>query len=323
MPLKQLSTLHVPVVLMSVCCLLMTNGCTQSGPTQTAAKISNNGRSNQIVAVSYPLQYLTRRIAGDLIDVILPIPADTTDPQNWRPSREAIGQMQAADLIIANGTGATYAKWLTTVSLPDSKIRNTASRGLSLSDYIAVEDVTVVHSHGPEGEHSHPTMVARTWLDPAIAKKQANYIASELTKTYPDQASEFASHLKTLNGELDQLTDQIKAIKTDEANVVITATPKLKFFTRSADVGNQHLTWFETPSVDQANADLKKILDGEGPKPRYVLFDGAMPTGEIMTILKENGLQPIPIGLIDRKPVSGDFLSEMRANIETLAAALE
>ena len=323
MPLTQLPMIRVTVILISIWCVCQITGCTRPGPTQNVAKKSNNGLSNQIVAVSYPLQYLTQRIAGDSIDVILPIPANTTDPQNWRPSPKAISQMQTADLIIANGTGATYANWLKTVSLPDSKIRNTASRGLSLSDYIAVEDVTVVHSHGPEGEHSHPTMVARTWLDPAIAKKLAIYIASELKGVYPERADEFASNLNSLSDDLDQLSEQIKAINKSESNVLITATPKLKFLTRAIGLGEQHLTWFETPSRDQATSDLKKVLESEGPKPRLMLFDNAMPTEEVASILKSNGMTPIAIDLVDRQPDSGDFLTKLRANIEILATAVD
>ncbi len=313
----------VTIATLSIWCVCLTMGCMKKGPAPSRAGIRGKPLSNQIVAVSYPLQYLTQRIAGDSIDVTLPFPDGTIDPQNWRPSREAIGQMQAADLIIANGTGATYANWLTTVSVPDSKIRNTASRGLSLSDYIAVEDVTVVHSHGPEGEHSHPTMVARTWLDPAIAKKQAVYIAAELQAVYPDRAEEFVRHLKMLSDDLDQLSDQIKSIKRTDAHAIMTATPKLKFFARSVNLGDKHLTWFEPPNAERARSDLKKILEIAQPRPALLLFDGTLPTSELEEILEENGLTPIAIDLIDRKAESGDFLTQMRANIEALATAME
>lgn len=180
-----------------------------------------------------------------------------------------------------------------------------------------------MHSHGPEGEHSHPTMVARTWLDPAIAKKQATYIANELSKVYPDQSDKFESNLKSLSDELDLLLNQISAFNKDDAHAVITATPKQKFFTRSAGVGDQHLTWFETPSIDQARLDLEKVLESEGPKPTIILFDDKLPSDELTAILKENGLTPMALNLIDRKPDSGDYLSQLRANIEALAVAVD
>ena len=114
--------------------------------------------TKRIFAVSYPLQFLTRSVAGEEIEVLMPYGKDE-DPKTARPSRDAIAEMQSADLIVANGTGATYVGWLATVSLPDSKVVNTATRGLSLKEYIAVENASIVHSHGPEGEHSHLSLI--------------------------------------------------------------------------------------------------------------------------------------------------------------------
>ena len=44
----------------------------------------------RVVAVSYPLQYLTSRIAGGLVAVDCPVPLEVVDPSQWKPSREAI-----------------------------------------------------------------------------------------------------------------------------------------------------------------------------------------------------------------------------------------
>lgn len=303
--------------------LLVTPGCDQ--PTEKLDKTQTIVRPlvHRVVTVSYPLQYLTERIVGDAIEVDLPIPAGV-DPQNWRPARDAITKMQSADLIIANGTGASYANWLTTVSLPESKICFSATRGLSLSDYIAVEDVQVVHSHGPEGEHSHATMVARSWLDPAMAKQQAVYIAEQLKRVYPDLTDQFDNNLKTLTADLDQLSELINAIKKTKAPVVVSANPKLKFFTRAAGVTDRHLIWFELPNPEQAKSDLKKML-GEFPdkKPNLILFGSEKPGDELLQVLVTAGLKPVSIDLIDQKPATGDFLTSLRANVERFSAALD
>ena len=71
--------------------------------------------SNRIYAVSYPLQFLTQQISGQEIEVLLPF-AQSDDPRKSRPTREVIAAMQDSDLVIANGVGARYAKWLALVS---------------------------------------------------------------------------------------------------------------------------------------------------------------------------------------------------------------
>ena len=103
----------------------------------------------KVYVVNYPLQYFAERIAGDQVSVVFPAPPDG-DPAFWNPDVETIAAFQAADLILVNG--ATYAKWLKTASLPKSKMVDT-SRSFA-ADYIEIKD-DAVHSHGPEGEHSH------------------------------------------------------------------------------------------------------------------------------------------------------------------------
>jgi zinc transport system substrate-binding protein len=308
------------VGLMSILLIPFT-GCEKANPvgqTQSAGGEAGS-KTKRIMAVSYPLQFLTQWIAGEDFHVDFLAPLDS-DPQTWRPSRDSIGQMQNADLVIANGTGATYAKWMTIVSLPDSKIRNTASRGLSLKDFIAVEDVTIVHSHGPEGEHSHPTMVARTWLDPAIAKKQAIYIADELAGIYPESADNFQSNLEILSQELDDLSALLK-VELNSKVELLTATPKSKFLARAVGLNDQHLTWFDEPNVEKAESDLVQ-LEIDSTKPGVIVFDSSLPSKELVGFLERQNLKPIALNLIDHPPAQGDFLTELRANVEKLTAAL-
>ena len=309
-----------------IACGVLPAGCGTQLENSAAIAHAAKPPTNRVVAVSYPLQYLTERIGGDAIEVVFPVPAGT-DPQAWRPTRDAISQMQTADMVVANGTGASYANWLTTVTLPESKIRNTASRGLSLSQYIAVEDTQVVHSHGPEGEHSHSVMIARTWLDPAIAKKQANYIARELKKTYPERSSDFEKNLESLVAELDQLAGLMKAITlkaiTPNGSVVVrTTTPQLKFFTRAAGLDDRHLLWFEDPTIEQADKELT-AASADGEKPGLILFAGSAPTAELSELLHSKGLRPVTVDLIDHRPEAGDYLSALKQNIEILQAAIE
>ncbi|MFT5299964.1 MAG: zinc transport system substrate-binding protein [Mariniblastus sp.] len=311
-------------LLPSLAIVVLLVGCGQTD-------LESNGNTNQrpleltrtIVAVSYPLQYLTQRVAGPEFEVSFPIPADS-DPQAWRPDRAAISNMQSADLIIANGTGATYAKWLTIVSLPDSKLRNTASRSLLLKDYIGVEDVSIVHSHGPEGEHSHPTMVARSWLAPAIAKKQAVYIAGELADVYPEHAALFDDNLQSLVVELDGLTSRLNAAVSSVSGI-LTATPRLKYFSRATGIGyDQHLTWFKNPNVEQAKKDLDSLAKKHPDQSaQVILFDDALPPQELVDVLSAHKLKAIEISLIDRQPATGDFLTALRENIDRFEEAVE
>ena len=312
--------------LISLVWLLMVSlafvGCSRDAEKAAETTGEKLDKDFRVVAVSYPLQYLTNRIAGSLVAVDCPVPPDVVDPSQWKPSRKSILAMQSADLVIANGVGANYAKWLPKVSLPESRLCRAATKGLSLSDYIAVEDVSMVHSHGPEGEHSHPTMVSRTWLDPAIANKQAVYIAAQLEKKYPQFAAEFAVNLAALTKDLDRLTDLLQPSSGEALVPLVTATPLQKFFARAAGVGDLHLTWFAIPDAEQADLDLKAVLKDAEATEGVVLFDRELPSAEVLAVLKAQGFRPLSLDLLDQPPAKGDFLSSLEANVVALKKAL-
>jgi zinc transport system substrate-binding protein len=297
-------------------------GCFYSNEENSKEPKENVESNFRVVAVSYPLQYLTHRLAGGLVAVDFPVPQDVEDPSQWKPSREAVLAMQSADWVVANGVGASYAKWLPKVSLPESKLCRVATKGLSISDYIAVEDVSLVHSHGPEGEHSHPTMVSRTWLDPAIAKKQAVYISGQLTKIYPQFAVQFSANLAALTKDLDRLTALLQSTDGEQVGPLVTATPLQKFLTRAAGSGDLHLTWFAIPNVEQADLELKALLEDADATGGVVLFDRELPADDILGVLESHGCYPLSLDLIDQPPKEGDFLSSLEANIIALRKAL-
>ena len=113
--------------------IVVSIGCNNraSSAKDSRSRLSDSQPANRIYAVSYPLQFLTQQIVGEEIEVLLPY-GQADDRRNSRPAREVIEAMQNSDLVIANGVGARYAKWLALVSLPDSKIVNTASKSCLL-----------------------------------------------------------------------------------------------------------------------------------------------------------------------------------------------
>lgn len=220
-------------------------GCSNRSTKNSAGWTSESQpalASNRIFAVSYPLQFLTQQIVGDQIEVLVPFES-TSDPRTSKPTRKTIEQMQQSDLVIANGIGARYAKWLAVVSVPDSKIINSASHGLALTEFIALKGESLVHSHGPEGEHSHPVMAARTWLAPSLAKKQASYIAKQLKQTYPDQSERFDENLNRLQSQLDVLAGEMDRLNAliEKQSPVVFADARCVFFLRAAGYPDEPL----------------------------------------------------------------------------------
>ena len=116
-------------------------------PDKKANQQEEENAKPVVAVVNYPLYSFAEMIGGDKIEVFLP--EIDGDPAYWRPDEAGIGKFQNAALILLNG--ADYAKWIGTVSLPASTQVNTSK---SFSNRL-IEIKGEVHSHGPEGEHSH------------------------------------------------------------------------------------------------------------------------------------------------------------------------
>ena len=227
--------------------------------------------------------------------------------------------MQKSDIIFVNGSAAPFATWLPHVTLPESKICATVNEGLKLSDMIAVEDIRVVHSHGPEGVHSHPTMVAYTWLDPTMAAKQVAIMASRLTSSYPEQESSIAAEQQQLTAELESLTEIIDAFHNDDTgpSSVLMDTPKLKFLTRAFGLTDFHLNWEQPPNVSDAETQLKEKLAGATPSPKFMLFTDE-PTTELRLLAESLNLQVIVVNSMKHTPIDSDYIRVMIDNSNQL-----
>ena len=154
----------------------------------------------------YPTTWMTRRIAGDLADVVCPLP-DDEDPIFWQPDTQALQGYQAADLVVING--AEFEKWVATASLPTARLIDTASA--FEPDFVHFEGGPK-HSHGPGAAHTHAGIDGHTWLDPILAFVQAQAIHRGLTRLLPTKQAELDRGLSALAKDLEGLDAELKAL---------------------------------------------------------------------------------------------------------------
>jgi zinc transport system substrate-binding protein len=225
-------------------------------------------------------------------------------------------------LIVTGGPALPYAEWIVKVSLPESRNVN-CSNALKLSDYVHIEDYRVVHRHGPGGEHSHPLLIPYSWLDPAMAKKQAVFIAKRLKSTYPNRADAIDANLVELTASLNGLVDEIKELDFS-THKVISTSPNLSFIARAVGVENDYLLWIE-PAKDEAEEEERQ----QEIKSRFaaddsivILAAGAFAEESIKAALGDSEPKVVPIGLLDLAPKNGDYMSETKKMIANLKQIL-
>ena len=266
-----------------------------------------------VAAVNYPLAYFGERLAGDLAEVIFPVPPGT-DPSFWRPGIADIAVIQAADLILLNGAG--FADWTARTSLPRSRVVRTSAA--FEDNFIATE--TVTHSHGDGGEHSHTGTASYVWLDFGQAAQQAITIALALTRAVPEAEEDISGNLDALIADLEALDERARQIGAELAGrPIIASHPRYQYFARAYGLDVDAVDWDAAapPSDDQWQV-LEAMTDG---MENGIFLWEAAPGAEAADRIEALGLTGVVFPPLANRPAEGDFLSGMQSALDRLRDA--
>jgi len=275
-----------------------------AGPARAADKLT-------IYTVNYPLAYFAERLAGDLAEVRFPAPPDV-DPAFWKPDANTVAAYQRADLILLNGAG--YAKWVSRVSLPRSRLVDTSH---AFADKYIQAPSAVTHSHGPGGEHAHGGTAFTTWLDLTQAAQQAEAIAQALIRKRPEAKDRIARNLSALKSDLLAVDARIAELATSARDRPLLAShPVYQYLARRYGLNLRSVLWEpDTVPGKQQWAELERIL-GEH-RAKWMLWEGE-PAQESFERLRALGVQSVVFDPCANRPATGDFLSVMRDNAGNL-----
>jgi len=298
---------------------LAVSGCTQQGPPdEDLSGTQDPGPRTQALSVyttNYPLAYFAERIGGEQVEVVFPAPADV-DPAYWAPGPEVIAEYQDADLILLNGAG--YEKWIERASLPTGKLVDTSVA--MESSYIPLDE-GVVHTHGPEGEHSHKGWVFTTWLDPMIAIAQAQAIQEALSELRPEAAAEFRAAYEGLQADLLMLDAQLRELAADLGDrPIVFSHPVYQYLDEHLGMNGESVHWEpgEMPTEERWK-ELETMLQAH---PAEIMIWEGEPLAEVESRLAGMGIASVVYNPCGNLPESGDFGSVMLQNLANLEAAV-
>lgn len=200
------------------------------------AVLAAAGPDAYVVAVNNPLAYFAQRLAGDAIEVRLPVP-EATDPAFWQPDVDDILLLQGAELVLLNGAG--YSPWLNKVAISRRSLVVTIAQ----ASWIPLQD-QVTHSHGPRGDHAHGGHAVTTWLDMSLAATQARAVAEALKSLLPEQANGIGAELARLEADLAALDQGFQSCATGLADrQLVYSHPVYQYFERRYGLPGTSLHW--------------------------------------------------------------------------------
>jgi zinc transport system substrate-binding protein len=313
-------------------------GCDAKSKVQDAQ--AEKGLRHRVAVANYPLYCMVSTICrdagGPVEEVIYVGPPKGADPHSWMPPADQIRSLQKVDLIICNGPGAVFATWMDKVTIDESKLCNTTD-AIKLTEFVLVKDYQLVHSHGPEGEHSHAWVVPQSWLSPRIARKQAKLCFDRLVTVY-GQSSQLDNGFAELQKQFDSLESAHEEIKDRSPNLVIaSSTPEIQYLTRSLDWEDRYLQWTEHRDDAKAKEELAAMRarvakqdSEEGPEvaSSEKLFLWSGPSVESLNgFVDSQWPSTVTIDLVDTPneegPSPDGYFLRMAKNLKLLGTAVE
>ena len=291
------------------CCLVillvLLSGC---GGENEKSDVVSDSKALSVYVVNYPLKYFAERIGEDRVEVKFPAPADD-DPAYWSPGPDIIATYQEAGLVLLNG--ANYAKWISKVSMPSSKMVDTS--GSFTNRLIELEDQTT-HSHGPEGNHAHRGWAFTTWLNPTLAVEQARSVKDALSAKIPGSKIEFANRFAELEKDLLEIDKQLKGIlSADSQRPIVFSHPVYQYFSRHYKLNSRSVHWEPDAMPDERMWQALIHLLNTHPA-KWMIWEGT-PLPEITERLAEMGITSVVFDPCAGKPEQGDFMSVMKQNV--------
>ncbi|MFC7440198.1 metal ABC transporter substrate-binding protein [Laceyella putida] len=302
-----------------VAVLVILTGC----QSKTASKSNGNPDKLQIYTSLFPFEDFAKKIGGEHVEVTNLIPPGV-EPHDFELTARDMAALSEADVFIYNGAGleAWAGKAVTNLD-PKQTLVVEATKNLPL---LKMEE----HEHGKEhgAEHAHGDVDPHAWLDPSLAKKQAEAIRDALIKRDSANKADYNKNFEQLEAELDKLDSEFQAM--------VKRAPKKEFAVSHAAFGYlAHRYGLEqlaisglSPSDEPSPQELKHIIEEVREHEIKVILFETLVSSKIAEVVKREVkaealvLNPLE-GLTEEEKAQGlDYFKVMRKNKDHLAKAL-
>ena len=281
----------------------------------------------KVMASFYPLQYLTEKIGGDLVDVESLTPPGA-EPHDLELSNQKVQQLsQAGAVVYLKGFQSAVDK---AVELNAPKTVIDVSTSVDLVDAEKHESELDVADDGEETEeaheheHEHGSTDPHFWLDPTRMASAATQIGDALAQADPANAETYKKNAASTKSQMEALSKKLVdgTAKCQQKEFVTSheAFGYLADRTGLTQLGLSGLDPDSTPSP----ARLKQISDAVKARGITTIFTEELLSPKVAeTLAKDLGITTAVLDPIESQADdSKDYEAVMNENLEALQKAL-
>ncbi|WP_319462953.1 metal ABC transporter substrate-binding protein [Micromonospora sp. RTP1Z1] len=270
-----------------------------------------------VVAAFYPLQFLAERIGGDAVKVSN-LAKPGAEPHDLELNPRQVGQVVDAELIV-------YLAGFQP-AVDEAVAQNGGDRAFDVATVEPLRDAAA-GGHEHDGEAGHEETGGKdphVWLDPTRLATIGDRLAERLGRTDPDHAADYTARARSLRADMTALdTAYAQGLKTCQRREIVashTAFGYLAARYQLEQVGITGLTPDSEPSPQRLAAVAKEAREH---RATTIFFETLVSPKVAETVAREVGARTAVLDPIEGPPADGDYLSAMRANLQTLRTALD
>ncbi len=294
--MKRKNLIVIALVLAFVLSACQTTGKKEQSSTTDSGKV--------IYTSFYPLEYMTKRIAGDKFTVknIMPV---SSSVHGWEPSAKQIADLTKAEALIINGAG--LESWL-------EKFKD-SQENLNIID--TSKNIDLIS--GKEEAHDHDP---HFWISPKEASIQADNVYNALISLDKENENYFKENYESLKNDLNAL-DQEYTEKLSHSKIKKMIVPHKAFSYIERDYGIQQIPLSGVHGEGGLDmAKMKNIIEEAKTQGiTDVLYEEGSSSETAEAIVKETGGKSIPIYSLEgisqeQVDAKEDYISLLRKNLE-------
>jgi zinc transport system substrate-binding protein len=284
-----------------------------------------------VVAAFYPLQFLAERIGGDAVKVTN-LAKPGAEPHDLELNPGQVGEVSEAELIV-------YLKGFQP-NVDEAVEQNAGNRAFDVATVQPLRDAAAGgHEHEHEGEHEGEAGATEEphaeeegggkdphlWLDPTRLATVGDKLAERLGKADPDHAADYTARAAALRTELEKLDGEFTAgLKTCQRREIVVSHTAFGYLTERYQLEQIGITGL-SPENEPSPQRLAEVAEeAREHKATTIFFETLVSPKVAQTIADEVGAKTAVLDPLEGLSADngGDYLSVMRANLQTLRTAL-
>jgi zinc transport system substrate-binding protein len=299
-------------------------GCSTTNSAPSHKSDVSNPEKLVVYASFYPLAFFAQEIGGDKVEVhtITPVGAE---PHDYEPTQKEMVQINQADLLVYNGAGLEgwVEKIKNNVDPQKTRVIETTK---NLDLHSTKEEKSDHHQHEEDHEHEIDPHV---WLDPQLAKKQAENIKNALVQKDPKHKSMYENNFDQLAKRFDQLDQSYKTeLSQLKKRDVITSHAAYGYLTARYGLNQVAISGLSTDQQPSPKK-LKEIIQLARQKHISYIFFEKLVQPKVASIVTDE-IHAIPLvldpleGLTSEEIKKGeDYFTISMRNLQNLKTALK